>query len=109
MEWNHCGHLRILINKILAHFDSVAKGQVSAQNDQKFGKRCRKLDFQNGSCGKHLGFSVGSFSYFVSTRGPNAHHQVSIQLDYRDVQNMNSQHFSHINVYGPYKCMGKQI
>ena len=22
---------------------------------------------------------------------------------------MNSQHFSHINVYGPYKCMGKQI
>ena len=30
---------------------------------------------------------------------PNAHHQVSIQLDYRgDVQNMNSQHFSHINV-----------
>ena len=25
-------------------------------------------------------------------------HQVSIQLDYRDVQNMNSQHFSHINI-----------
>ena len=28
---------------------------------------------------------------------PNAHHQVSFQLDYRgDVQNMNSQHFSNI-------------
>ena len=37
---------------------------------------------------------------------PNAYHQVLIQLDYGgDVQNMNSQHFSHINVYGPYKCM----
>ena len=45
----------------------------------------------------------------MSTRGPNAHHQVSIELDYRgDVQNMNSQYFSHINVQGPYKCMGKQ-
>ena len=66
-----------------------------------------KTYFQNGSCGGHLGFSIGSFSYFVSTRGPNAHHQVSIQLDYRgDVQNMNSKHFSHINVYSPYKCMG---
>ena len=36
----------------------------------------------------------------MSTKRPNAHHQVSIQLDYRgDVQNMNSQYFSHINVY----------
>ena len=36
---------------------------------------------------------------FVFTRGPDAHHQLSIQLDYTgDVQNMNSQHFSHINV-----------
>ena len=44
-------------------------------------------------------FDLLSFSYFVSTRRPNAHHQVSIQLDYRgNVQNMNSQHFSHINV-----------
>ena len=71
-----------------------------------------KIDFQDGGCDGHLGFSIGSFSYFVSTRCPNAHHQVSVQLDYRgDVQNMNSQHFSYINihVYGPYKCMGKQI
>ena len=37
----------------------------------------------------------------MSTRHPNAHLQVLIQLDYRgDVQNMNSQHFSHINIYG---------
>ena len=46
MEWNHCGHLRIPINKILAHFDPVATEQVSAQSNQKFGKRCRKLIFK---------------------------------------------------------------
>ena len=69
-----------------------------------------KTDFQDSGCGDHLGFSISSFSYLVSTRHPNAHHQVSIQLDYRgDVQSTNSQYFSHINVYGPYKCMGKQI
>ena len=46
-----------------------------------------------------MGYSMGSVSYFVSHKRPNAHHQVLIQLDYRgDVQNMNSQHFSHINV-----------
>ena len=42
-----------------------------------------KINFQDGSCGDHLGFSIGSFSYFVSTRCPNAHHQVMIQMDYR--------------------------
>ena len=57
-----------------------------------------KIDFQDGDCGGHLKFSISSFSYFVSHKSPNAHYQVSIQLDYRDVQNMNSQHFSHINV-----------
>ena len=48
---------------------------------------------------------MGSFSHFVSTRRPNAHHLVSIQLDYKgDVQNMNSRQFSHINVsIAPYK------
>ena len=46
----------------------------------------------------------------MSHKDPNAHHQVSIQMDYRgDVQNMNSQHFSHINVYGPYKCTGNKF
>ena len=68
-----------------------------------------KIDFQDGGWGNHLGFSIGSLA-ILCLIGPNAYHQVSIQLDYRgDVQNMNSQHFSHINVYGPNKCMGKQI
>ena len=52
------------------------------------------IDFQDGSCGSNLGFSISSVSYFVSHKCPNAHHQVSNHLDYRDVQNMNSQHFS---------------
>ena len=43
MEWNHCCHLWIPINKILARFDPVATEQVSAQSNQKFWKRCRKL------------------------------------------------------------------
>ena len=52
------------------------------------------IDFQDGSCGGHLRLSISSFSYFVSHKSPNAHHQVLIQLDYRrDVQNINSQHF----------------
>ena len=56
-----------------------------------------KINFQDGPCGGHLGFSIGSFAYSVSHKDPNTHHQISIQLD-TDVQNMNSQHFSHINV-----------
>ena len=110
MEWNHCGHLRIPINKILARFDPVATRASFGSKQPKVWEEMSKTDFQDGSCGGHLGCSIGSFSYFASTRHPNAHHQVLIQLDYRgDVQSMNSQHFSHINVYGPYKCMGKQI
>ena len=80
-----------------SHLD--AKEQVSAQSDLRFEKEMSKIDFQDGGSGGHLGFSIGSFSYFVFHKCPNAYHQVLIQLDYRgDVQNMNSQHFSHINV-----------
>ena len=58
-----------------------------------------KIDFQDGGCGGHLGYSIGSFSYFVCQKRPIALHQILIQLAYRgDVQNMNSQHFSHMNV-----------
>ena len=98
MEQNHCGHLGFSIDIILACFDPeviLLQKQVLAQSDLRFEKRSN----QDGGCDGHLGFSIGSFCYFVSHKGPNAHHQVSIQLDYRgDVQNMNSQHFSHINV-----------
>ena len=49
MEWNHCSHLGIPINKILACFDPVATEQVTAQSDQRFGKRCRKLIFKTAA------------------------------------------------------------
>ena len=72
----------------------VATEQVSAQSDLRFEKRCRKLTFKMAAVVAILDFSIGSFSYFVSHKCTNAHHQVSIQLDYRgDIQNMNSHHF----------------
>ena len=61
----------------------VATEQVSAQ-----GKRCRKLIYKMAA--------VAAILDCLSAHLP---HQISIQMDYRgDMQNMNSQHFSHINV-----------
>ena len=56
MEWNHCGHLGILINKILARFTSLATEHASAQSDQKFGKRCQKLIFKMAAVAAILDF-----------------------------------------------------
>ena len=56
MERNHCGHVGIPINKILACFDPVATEQVSAQRDQKFGKRCQKLIFKMAAVAAILDF-----------------------------------------------------
>ena len=53
----------------------VAIEQVSAESDQKFRKRCQKLIFKMAALAA-IEFSIGSFSYFVSTRHLNAHHQV---------------------------------
>ena len=87
----------------------VATDEVSAQRDLRFEKRRWKLIFKMAAMVAILDFSIGSFSYFVSERA-NAHHQVSIQLDYRgDVQNMNSQHFFPYKCIGPIQMHGKQI
>ena len=101
MERNHCGHL----GHSLAHFDPEVILLLQSKFRRKATKvweEMSKIDFEDGGCGGQLGFSISSFSYFsyfVSTRRPNAHHQVSIKLGYRgDVQNMNSQHFFNINV-----------
>ena len=60
-----------------------------------FTSKQQKISIKNTA---FLDFDPLSFRYFVSFRHPNAHHQVSIQLDYTgDVQNKNSQHFSHVN------------
>ena len=44
-----------------------------------------------------LDFSNGSFSFFVSHKRANTHHQVSIQLDYRGYE---------FSIFFPYKCIG---
>ena len=56
MEWNHCGHLGIPMNKILACFDPVGSEQVSVQSDQMFGKKCRKLIFKMAAVAAVLDF-----------------------------------------------------
>ena len=101
MEQNHCSHLGFPIDMILAGFDP----EVIFLLQRKLGLKVTKgleRDVENWFSRWWLWwlpwiFIPLSFSCFVSTRGPNAHHQVSIQLDYTgDVQNMNSQYFSHI-------------
>ena len=59
----------------------AATEQVSAQGDQRFGKRCRKLIFKMAAVAAILDFLSTHLAIFVSTKHLNAHHQVSIQLD----------------------------
>ena len=54
----------------------VATEQVLAQIDQRFGKRCQKLMETT------LDFQSAYLYYFVSTRRPDAPHQVSTQFDH---------------------------
>ena len=80
MEQNHCGHLGFSFDTILACFDPevilLLKEQVSAQSDLRFEKTCRKLIFKMAAVvAGHLGCSIGTFSYFVSHKRPNAHHR----------------------------------
>ena len=59
MERNRCGHLGFPIDTVLAHFDqdhSVATEQFSAQGDQRFGKRCRKLIYKMAAVAAILDF-----------------------------------------------------
>ena len=82
MKGNHCGHLGFPINTILACLDPEAtlllQSKFQLKATKGLGRDVKKLIFQDGHCGGHLGFSFGSFSYFVSTKRPYAHHQVSI-------------------------------
>ena len=78
----------------------VAKEEVLAQSDLRFGKRCQKLIFKMAAVVATLDFlSTHLAILYLIIKHPNAHHQVLIQLDYKgNIQIMNSQHFSHINV-----------
>ena len=75
----------------------VATEQVWAQSDQRFGNRCRKLIFKMAAVAAILDFlsvHLANLCLLSALMLIN-----KFQLDYRgDVQNMNSQHFSHINV-----------
>ena len=97
MEQNHCGHLGFSIDTNLSRFDP----KVFLLLQSKFRLKATE-GFERDVIKWRLSYIIInplSFSYFVSTRRPCARHQVSIQLDYRGhVRNMNSQHFSHINV-----------
>ena len=93
----------------------AATEQVSAQIDQRFGKRCRRLIFKMAAMWRPSWIfdRLVNFSFFVSTRRPDAHHQVSTQLDHSLKRRCTKYEFSifffHINVYRLYKCMGKLI
>ena len=82
-------------------------------NGPKVWEEMSKIDFRDGSCGGHLGFSINSVLAILCLLGTLIL-LIKFQFNWiivfrRDVQNMNSHHFSHIIVQGPYKCMGKQI
>ena len=85
MEQNHCSHLGFLIDTNLACFDPeviLLLKSVSAQSDLRFGKRCRKLIFKMAAVVAILDFLSAHLANF-RLMCPNAHHQVSIQLDYK--------------------------
>ena len=70
MEWNHCDHLGFLINTILTRFDPevillLYTEQVSAQRDQRFGKRRRKLIFKMAAAAAILDFLSAHLAIFV--------------------------------------------
>ena len=75
------GHIGFLIDKILAHFNPEVVLLLQSKfqlNSTKGLGRMLKLDFQDGGCAIKF--------------------QLNWILVFRDVQNRNSQHFSHINV-----------
>ena len=94
----------------LACFDLVATELVSAQSDQKFGKRCRKLILKMAAVVAILDFLPAHLAILCLLGALMLIIKFKFNWIIEEVQNMNSQHFfPHINVYGPYKCMEKQI
>ena len=102
-----CGcHLGFQINMILAHFDP----EVVLLLQSKFGLKLTKvweemlqIDFQDGGSGSHLGFSIGSSILAILCLLGAPMLLIKFQFNWilpslwRRFQNMNSQHFSHIN------------
>ena len=99
------GHLGFPIDQILAHFDIEADLLIQSKFRLKSTKGLER-DVKNRFLRWRLWWPFFIFdqfcsNYFASTMCPDAPHQVSNQLDHvvrGAVQNMNFQHFSHINV-----------
>ena len=66
-----------------------------------------KIDFQDDGYGGHLGYFLLAHLAILCLQDAL---MLIIKFQFNwIIEEMNSQHFSHINVYGLYKCMGKQI
>ena len=98
-QYGSCGgHLGFPHNFSSSKSCPVATEQVSAQTDQRFGRRCQKLIFKMAANGSHFGFSIGSSVLAILCLLGALMLLVKFQLNWiivfrGDVQNMNSQHF----------------
>ena len=76
----------------------VATEQVSAQSDQRFRKRCQKLIFKMAAVVAILNFLLVHLAILCLLSALMLIIKFRFNYYRRDVQNMNSQHFSHTNV-----------
>ena len=87
------------MNTILAHFDPevvlLLQSKFRLKSTKGLGKDV-KSDFQDGGCDGYLGFSIGSLLAILCLLGALIlliKFQLNWIIVFRDVQNMNSQHF----------------
>ena len=70
-------------------------------NRPKVWEEMSKIDFQDADCSGHLEFSIHSVLAISCLLGAPMlliKFQINWTFVFRDVQNMNAEHFSHINV-----------
>ena len=106
-QYGSCrGHLGFLIDIISAHFDPevvlLLQSKFWLKPTKGLRKQMLKTDFQDGGCGGHLGFLIGSSILGILCLLGALMLLIMFQLNWIEVfrghvQNMNSQHFSHIN------------
>ena len=99
------GHLGFPLDTILAHFDPevvmLPQSKFWLKSTKGLGEMS-KVDFQDGGFGGHLGFLIGLSILAIFCLLGTPMLLIKFQLNWiivftGDVQNMNSQHFSHIN------------
>ena len=77
---------------------AVATEQFSAQIDKRFGKRCRKFILKMAAVAAILDFKLATLCLLDAPMLLIEFELNWIIVFRGDVQNMNSQHFTHINV-----------